>query len=98
MLPLPLAFGMGYLGYPNAVYFYVFLMAVLPQLVGHTSFNWAVRWISPTIVTLALLLEPVASTGLGFLFFGEVPGLLVILGAVVLLVGVATATVGSSVR
>jgi drug/metabolite transporter (DMT)-like permease len=91
LLPLPLLFGVGYTGYPPAVYLYSLLMALLPQLVGHTILNWAVLWVSPTLVTLTILFEPVASSVLGFWVFGEVPTLRVWVGAVVLLVGVAIA-------
>ncbi|MGK7875929.1 MAG: DMT family transporter [Xenococcaceae cyanobacterium] len=94
LLPLPLVFGSSYFGYPNVVYLYILLMALLSQLVGHTSFNWAVRWISPTLVTLAILFEPVGSSFLSFLFFREVPPSLVLLGGLVLLVGVGTAIIG----
>jgi drug/metabolite transporter (DMT)-like permease len=58
LLPLPLAFGASYLGYPARVYFYIVLMALLPQLVGHTSINWSMRSLSPTLVTLVILFEP----------------------------------------
>jgi drug/metabolite transporter (DMT)-like permease len=94
LFPLPYLFGGGYGGYPGAVYLYILLMALLPQLVGHTSFNWATRHISPVLVTLAVLFEPVGASLLAFLLFGEVPGLQVILGALVLLLGVALAVLG----
>jgi drug/metabolite transporter (DMT)-like permease len=95
LLPLPLIFGSSYSGYPRAVYLYILLMAVASQVVGHTTLNWAVRWISPTLVTLAILFEPVSSSFLGYLIFNEVPGLLVLVGAVVLLGGVAIAVFGA---
>ncbi len=94
LLPLPLIVGSNYVGYPVAVYAYILLMAVLSQVVGHTTLNWAVRWISPTLVTLAILFEPVGSSFLGYLIFNEVPGLLVLVGAGVLLSGVAIAIAG----
>lgn len=94
LLPLPLIVGSNYVGYPVAVYAYILLMAVLSQVVGHTTLNWAVRWISPTLVTLAILFEPVGSSFLGYLIFNEVPGLLVLVGAGVLLSGVAIAISG----
>ncbi len=96
LLPLPLLFGSSYVGYPSAVYLYILLMAVASQVLGHTSLNWAVRWISPTLVTLAILFEPVSSSFLGYLIFNEVPGLLVLVGAGVLLGGVAIAIAGRS--
>ncbi|GAA5335004.1 MULTISPECIES: DMT family transporter [Thermus] len=94
LLPLPYLFGGGYGGYPLAVYGYLLLMALLPQLVGHTSFNWATRHIPPVLVTLAILFEPVGASLLAFLLFGELPGLPVLLGALVLLLGVGLAVVG----
>jgi drug/metabolite transporter (DMT)-like permease len=89
LLPLPLLVGTAYTGYTFTTYIYMVLMALLPQLIGHTSLNWSVRWVSPTLVTLAILFEPVVSSLLGYWVFGEVPGPFVLLGAVVLLVGVA---------
>ncbi len=95
LLPLSLIFGPGYLGYPPSVYFYLLLMALLPQLVGHTSFNWAVRWLSPTVVTLAILFEPVGSSFLAYFLFQDVPSPLLFFGAVFLLFGVAIAALGT---
>jgi len=95
LLPLPLMVGSNYVGYPVSVYLYILLMAVASQVVGHTTVNWAMRWISPTLVTLAILFEPVGSSFLGYFIFNEVPGLLVLVGAVVLLSGVALAIFGA---
>ncbi len=95
LLPLPLAFGTSYTGYPNIVYLYILLTAALPQLVGHTIFNWAVVQISPTLVTLAILFEPVGASCLGYLLFGEMPAPAVLGGAGVILFGVAAATFGT---
>ncbi len=94
LLPLPLLFGISYFGYPSDVYLYILLMAILSQVVGHTSLNWAVRWLSPTLVTLAILLEPIGSSLMGFAIFGEIPHNLVLLGAGVVLMGVALAIFG----
>ncbi|WP_432807881.1 DMT family transporter [Pantanalinema sp. GBBB05] len=93
LLPLPLLLGTSYSGYPALTYGYMVLMALLPQLVGHTSFNWAVRWVSPTLVTLVILFEPVVSSLLGYWVFGEIPGSTVLIGAGVMLLGVALAAI-----
>ncbi len=95
LLPLPPLFGGGYGGYPAPVYLYLLLMALLPQLVGHTSFNWATRHIPPVLVSLVILLEPVGASLLAYLLFGELPGPLVLLGGLVLLLGLALAVLGS---
>jgi drug/metabolite transporter (DMT)-like permease len=98
LLPAPLLLGTGYSGWSGEVYLYGLLLAFIPQLVGHTSFNWAVRWVSPTLVALVILAEPVGSSILGYLVFGEVPGSLVLGGAAVLLVGVASAVWGEGTK
>lgn len=96
LLPLPLLWGVKYTGHSATVYFYLILMGLVPQLIGHTSFNWAVNRTSPTLVTLAILLEPVGASFLGYLLFGEVPSTQLILGAIVILTGVAIATIANN--
>ncbi len=97
LLPGPALFGLppglpAYTQYNLAFYFWLVVLAVVPQLVGHTSTNWAVRWFSPTLISLLVLFEPVASSVLAWLFFGEVAGAAVWLGGGVVLAGVALAT------
>jgi drug/metabolite transporter (DMT)-like permease len=91
LLPLPWFWGSHYFNYPSSVYGYMILMATGPQLIGHTSFNWALRWVSPTLVTLIILFEPVGASILAYLIFGELPGVEVLGGAILLLIGVAIA-------
>ncbi|MFM6193487.1 MAG: DMT family transporter [Planktothrix sp.] len=98
LLPLPLVFGVGYTNYPTSVYFYLLLMAIIPQLIGHTSFNWAINKISPTLVTLAILFEPIGASFLGYLFFNEVPPLSVLIGGIIILSGVAIAVINSELK
>lgn len=95
LLPMPFFFDSSYRGYAPQVYLCIVLMAIVPQLMGHTSLNWAVHQMSPTLVTLAILLEPIGSSVLGYLVFGEVPGLWVLIGAGLILVGVAIAAVAA---
>ena len=94
LLPLPWLAGTHYTDYALPVYGYIFLTTLLPQLIGHTSLNWAVRWISPTVVALVILIEPIVASGLGWLLFSEVPPLSVLAGAMVVILGVAIAIVG----
>jgi len=91
LLPFPLIWGHGYLDYSLPVYGYIFLMAIFAQLIGHTSLNWALRHLSPTVVGLTTLLEPVGASILGIWCLGEVPSLAVILGGSLILLGVAVA-------
>ncbi|MUL35530.1 DMT family transporter [Gloeocapsopsis dulcis] len=95
LLPLPGLFSASYTGYPLIVYVYILLIAIFSQMIGHTSLNWGMRWLSPTFVTLAALFEPVGASFLAYFLLDELPGRLTLLGAAILLVGVACAIVGS---
>ncbi|MGA1626711.1 MAG: DMT family transporter [Prochlorothrix sp.] len=94
LLPVPWLQGTGYGGYPMSVYGYIVLMALLPQLVGHTSLNWAVRWLSPTLVTLAVLGEPIGASLLGYWILDEVPTVTTLGGGAIVLLGIGLAAWG----
>ena len=89
LLPLPLLYDTSYLGYTPLVYLYIFLMALMSQVIGHTSLNWAIRWISPTLVSLGLLFEPVVASLVGAVVFQEIPTIGLLLGGIIILTGIA---------
>jgi len=70
-------------------------MAIGPQLMGHIGVNYSVKYVSAAIVSAVLLLEPVGATVLGAIFMHEVPQFYEIIGGVVILVGVAFASIPS---
>jgi drug/metabolite transporter (DMT)-like permease len=88
LAPLPLLFGVPYTGYPISAYLWIALLGLVPQVIGHTSFNWAVKFMNPAIVTMVILLEPIGSSLAAVILFREIPGPLTILGALLLLLGV----------
>lgn len=91
LLPLPLLLQTSYLALPAPFYFWILMLALIPQSIGHTSFNWAVKYMSPTLVSLVVLLEPVMASSLGYVIFRENPGRGVFAGAPLILLGVALA-------
>ena len=64
------------------------LLAVVPQLLGHTSLNWSLRFVSATLVTIAVLGEPVLATALAFAILEEVPTTTEVIGGVLILGGI----------
>lgn len=80
------------LGYPLRVYGWFALLALVPQLLGHSTFNWALRYLSAAYVSITLLGEPVGSTILAYFFLDERPGLLKIFGAILILLGIVFAS------
>ncbi len=65
-----------------------FGLAVGPQIVGHGSANYAVKYISPTLISTLILVEPVLATILAFLIFGELPPLLSLGAMGLILIGI----------
>ncbi|MBN2491694.1 MAG: DMT family transporter [Planctomycetes bacterium] len=80
--------GHPYVGYPPAAYFWCLLLALVPQLVGHTLFNWALRFLRAASIAVLVLGEPIGATLLACLFLAETPGGLELLGAVLILGGI----------
>lgn len=79
-------------GYPGEAYLWMVLLALVPQLVGHSSFNYALGFFPAVYVSLITLAEPVASSGLAIIFLDEWPGIGSVLGALFILSGIAVAS------
>jgi drug/metabolite transporter (DMT)-like permease len=75
-------------GYSPLVYLWFVLLAVVPQLFGHSIFNWALKYVPTSFVSITLLGEPVGSTILAYFIFLEQPGWIKIGGAVLILAGI----------
>ncbi len=80
--------GQSLFGYPSQLYLWVFLLALVPQLLGHSSFNWALGYLSAVYVSVTLLAEPIGSTILAYFLLDEKPTLFKIFGAILILAGI----------
>lgn len=78
--------------YRASVWTYLLALAVVPTIFGHTVFNWAIKHVRPTAISLAFLGEPVAASALAFFFFGQTPPLATFIGGALVLAGVYLAT------
>jgi drug/metabolite transporter (DMT)-like permease len=88
------ALGHGIESLPLAALAPIVLLALGPQLAGHTLINAALRHLTPTFVALAILGEPVGSALLAWLLLGEAVAPLQLLGFIVLLAGIVVAARG----
>ncbi len=79
--------GQEFIGYSMRTYLVFLLLAIGPQIIGHSSYNWALRYVSPTLVAASVLGEPVGATFLAYFVLGEAPVALEMLGGIVILVG-----------
>lgn len=85
-------------GYPPLAWIWFLLLALVPQLIGHSSFNWALGYVSAAFVSISLLGEPVGSTILAYLLLDESPGLFELIGAILILAGIYLASAGEQRR
>lgn len=92
LLILALVSGHSLLGYPAHVYLLFLLMALFPQLLGHSSYNYALAFLPAAYVSVAVISEPIGASLLGLLIFGEVPGLATVAGGVLILAGIVIAS------
>ena len=64
-------------------------MAVFCTLLGHSVLSWGLRFLPPAFISTVKLLEPVFAAAWGLLLFGERPGILMALGGLAILMGIA---------
>jgi drug/metabolite transporter (DMT)-like permease len=76
------------LGYSSQTYLWLLLIAVFPQLIGHSTYNWALRYLPVALVSVTTLGEPIGSSILAFLILGEMPAAAQIFGGVLILAGI----------
>lgn len=89
---LALVSGYNLLGYSSIAYLVMILMALFPQLVGHSSYNWALGFLPAASVSIIVIAEPVGATLLAFLVFKEIPNGLTLAGSALLLAGIVYAS------
>ncbi|MEW5873321.1 MAG: DMT family transporter [Chloroflexota bacterium] len=96
LVVIMLAAGHMPLGYPASTYLWFVLLALVPQLIGHSTYNWALEYLSAAYVSIALLGEPIGSTVLAYFFLQETPAPIKIFGAILILAGIYVASRGET--
>ena len=76
------------LGFPVQGYLWVLLLAAGPQLLGHSAYNWALKYVTATFVTVTLLAEPIGATLLAIPVLAQVPTPFRLAGGALILAGV----------
>lgn len=83
-----LASGNTPLGYQPSTYGWIFLLAIVPQLIGHSTFNWALKHMPASLVSINILGEPIGSAILAFFILRESPSLPTYYGGILILIGI----------
>ncbi len=80
--------GFSLVGYSSTSWLMFVLLALVPQLIGHSCLNLAVRYVPVTLVSVAILGEPVGATLLGIIVLGEMPAANEVIGGLLILAGI----------
>ncbi len=88
LLAAMLSTGQSFTGHKWQAYLFIGLLALGPQLLGHTSFNWALRYVPAPTVAMAVLGEPVGTTILAWLILRQAPTTYEAIGGAVICAGI----------
>lgn len=64
------------------------MLAIVPNLLGHTLFNWSLKWVSTNAISVAILFEPIGAAILAFFIFNENLILSQIIGGIIVILGI----------
>lgn len=78
-------------GHPMQGYFWLFMLILIPQLIGHSAFNFALGYITATIISLSSQLLTITASFVAFLIFTEIPTLTDMIGSTIIGIGVLIA-------
>ncbi len=88
LLALCLSQGNSLTGYGMSPVIVGLLLALFSTILGHSIFSWCLKYFSPSFVSASKLCEPVAAAMMAGFLFGEIPGVLQLLGGGLILGGV----------
>lgn len=77
-----------FVGYDSTAYFAIILLVLLPQLICHGIYNYSLRRLPATFVSVVGQLGIVISAVLAFLFFREIPNMWEIPGSIAIILGI----------
>jgi len=75
-------------GFSGMTYVWILLLALVPQLIGHSTFNWILRYLPTTLVAITTLGEPIGSAVLAYFILQEIPASLTLFGGFLILIGI----------
>ena len=80
--------GEALIGYQKNDWILFCLLAVIPNLLGHSFLNWSIKWLSTSTISMAILFEPVGATILALYLLNESVLWTQILGGSIVILGI----------
>ena len=95
---LVIALGLQVVGFSSGTYAAFAGMALISQIIGHTSYNWALKWFSASLIAVSLLGEPIGATILAYIIFAETLTWTKLVGGSLILAAIYLAARGEQVN
>ena len=92
LMLLALSTQVNLINYEPSMWLWLVLLALIPQVIGHSSFNWALGHLPATYVALTVLAEPMGSILLAWVTLNEEPSANALIGGALILGGILIAT------
>ncbi|MET4563481.1 drug/metabolite transporter (DMT)-like permease [Lysinibacillus parviboronicapiens] len=74
--------------YSTIDWIWFILLAIVPNLLGHTLFNWSIKYVSTNVISIAILFEPIGAAVLAIFIFQEYLIATQIIGGLVVIFGI----------
>ena len=79
-------------GFAPQTYGWIFLLAAIPQLIGHSTYNGALKYLPAALVAVTTLGEPIGSAALAYFVLNDTPAPAVLVGGAFILTGIYLAS------
>ena len=96
LLIMAILSGASFFGFSTKIYLLFFVIAIFPQIIGHTSLNWALKYFSATAISIAILAEPIGASIMAVFVLGEQLTVVKIFWGIVILSGVLIALIAET--
>ncbi|GLO64942.1 MULTISPECIES: DMT family transporter [Oceanobacillus] len=82
--------------YPADHWWIFIALAIIPTFLGHSLFNWSLKWLSTATISMAIVFEPIGASILAVIFLGETPTWAQLLGGTIIIFGLFLFIVSTS--
>ncbi|MFD1067121.1 DMT family transporter [Oceanobacillus locisalsi] len=76
-----------FFSYPADHWWIFIALAIIPTFLGHSLFNWSLKWLSTSTISMAVVFEPIGASILAFLILNEAPTWSQFLGGTIIVFG-----------
>ncbi|WP_017187284.1 DMT family transporter [Alkalibacillus haloalkaliphilus] len=88
--------GTSFTGYSGETWMYFLALAIIPTFFGHTLFNWAIKWVSTSTITMGVLFEPIGASIMAYFILGEIVTWSQFLGGSIVIIGLMLFIISTS--